>query len=359
MVTNSEGRVWSDLPVPPGELLQEELAAVGMTQQELARRTARPAQVINEIIRGKKQITHETALELERVLGIPAHVWVNLEADYQLTRARLRDEEQLRSQEDWLDEFPVREMEKLEWIPKRDKKIDKVRELLRFLGVASFSAWEQTVLGFRITPRAKVSPGALTVWLRKGELEGREVEMTPYDGARFRETLPAIRSLTRETPEAFTAKVRDLCANAGVAVVFIPELPKSGAHGSARWLTDDMALIQLSLRYKTNDHFWFSFFHEACHVLRHRIRDIHIDGIAGEDSDEEEEANGFAQDVLIPPDAWAAFVMTDPKTRAEVQRFAQEVGIAPGIVVGRLQREDRLPWTHLNGLKVRFKWIEE
>jgi len=177
MVTNATPRVWSDLAVPPGELLQEELDAIGMTQQEFAMRTGRPAQVINEIIRDKKRITHETALEFEKVLGIPAYFWVNLEADYQLTQARLRDQEELRRQEEWLKEFPVREMEKREWISRHTEKIDKVRELLRFLGAASFPAWRhtmETVLGYRITPHANVSEGALAAWLRKGELEGRE-----------------------------------------------------------------------------------------------------------------------------------------------------------------------------------------
>ena len=358
MVTNPKARVWSDLPIPAGELLQEELDAVGMTQQELARRTDRPAQVINEIIRGKKRITHETAIEFERVLGIPAHLWVNLEADYQLTEARLRDEEQLRRQEDWLDQFPVREMERRGWIPERSEKIDRVRELLGFLGVASFSAWQQTVVGFRITPGAKVSDGPLSVWLRKGELDGRKIEADPYDETRFRQVLSTIRTFTTGDPKDFVPRMTELCASAGVAVVFTPELPRSGAHGSARWLSEDKALVQLSLLRKTDDHLWFTFFHEACHVLRHRIREIHIDFPNGDDP-AEEEANRFAQDYLILPDAWVRFVKTDPRTRAEVSQFAAKVGIAPGIVVGRLQREGRLPWTHLNGLKVKLKWNEE
>lgn len=376
MVTNTDARAWSDLPIPPGELLQEELDAIGMTQQRLAMLTGRPAQVINEIIRGKKQITHETALELERVLGLPAHIWVNLEADYQLTSARLREQEELRKQEDWLQEFPVRELEKRAWIPKCKEKIDRVRELLKFLGVASFSAWSawrETVLQFRITSRANVSAGALAVWLRKGELDGRDAETLPYDEAKFRQALATIRALTTETPDVFEPELKKLCASAGVAVVFTPELPKSGAHGAARWLTDDTALIQLSLRYKTNDHLWFSFFHEACHVLLHLIRDIHIDtmegddrifdiridGIEGDDS-AEAEADRFAEDTLIPPDAWAQFVEAGSWDSATVQRFASEIDVAPGIVVGRLQHDGIVGWSStLNRLKVRFNWIEE
>src|SRR3989304_792391 len=111
MVTESIDRVVSDLPIPPGELLAEELEARGMNQKELADRTGRPEQTISEIINGKKSITHDTALELERVLGISADFWVNLEASYQLTKARLRDRSELEKQEDWLDFFPVRDFQ--------------------------------------------------------------------------------------------------------------------------------------------------------------------------------------------------------------------------------------------------------
>ena len=86
-------RVWSDLPIPPGEVLAEELNARGMTQKELATRLGRPAQAINEIIKAKKAITPETAIGLEQVLGIDAQFWTHIEADYRLTLARNRDRE--------------------------------------------------------------------------------------------------------------------------------------------------------------------------------------------------------------------------------------------------------------------------
>ncbi len=358
MVTDASARVWSDLVVPPGELLQEELNEIGMTQQEFAARSGRPPQVINEIILNKKRITYETALEFEKVLGIPAHFWVNLEADYQLSLARLRDREELRRQEEWLNEFPVREMEKREWIPLYQHKIDKVRALLRFLGVASFSAWRRATLGLRVTPKANVSEYALAAWLRKGELDGRESETKHYDRDRFEEALNSIRSLTTEPPKVFVARLKELCAHAGVAVVFTQELPRSGAHGSARWIAHDKALIQLSLRYRTNDHLWFSFFHEACHVLRHQVREIHVDGVGNGDS-KEEEANEFAADALIPRAEWTSFVNSGDRSLLAVREFAQKVGIASGIVVGRLQHEELIPWrSNLNRLKVRFEWIE-
>ena len=78
----------SDAAIPPGEFLQEHLNELGMSQAELARRLGRPRQVVNEIIRGKKAITAETALDLEGVLGTPAHIWLGLEQEYRLVLAR-------------------------------------------------------------------------------------------------------------------------------------------------------------------------------------------------------------------------------------------------------------------------------
>ena len=78
-----------NVAIPPGEHLDEELEARGMTQRALAQLLGRPPQMISEVIRGKKAITADFALELEGALGVPAHLWVNLEANYQLTRARL------------------------------------------------------------------------------------------------------------------------------------------------------------------------------------------------------------------------------------------------------------------------------
>lgn len=89
-MTNRTGAsVDSDLAIHPGVTLAEELEAREMTQKALAAAMDRPAQVVNEIVNGKKTITAETALQLEHVLDIPARFWMNLQTDYDLTVARL------------------------------------------------------------------------------------------------------------------------------------------------------------------------------------------------------------------------------------------------------------------------------
>ena len=88
---------YPDVAIPPGEYLAEEVAARGLSQKELARRMGRPVNAINEIVNGKKAITAATALQLESVMPeIPARFWLNLETDYQLTKALLKYRQQSR-----------------------------------------------------------------------------------------------------------------------------------------------------------------------------------------------------------------------------------------------------------------------
>ena len=363
-MTTEISRVVSDMAISPGEVLQEEIEARGMSQKELAARLGRPPQVINEIIRAKKAITPDTAIGLGKVLGIDPQYWINLETDYRMTLARDREKAALAEYVQWLDAYPIREMIKRGWIEAGRDRISRLKALLAFLEVAVPEplAYQEAV-GFRITEAAqkKVSPGALAVWLRKGELEARERVTADYDADVFRAALGDIRQLTEDPPAKFVPAMTDLCAQAGVALCLVPELPKSGANGSARWLSDRKAMIQMSIRGKWADIFWFTFFHEACHLLHRRTRRrIVIDGIADPDTAGlKAEADEFARDLLIPTDAWGAFCESGSFTPQSVRRFARSVQIAPFIVVGRLQKEKRLPYNRLTSLKRRYKWCQQ
>lgn len=357
---NDGGSVESGRPIAPGEYLREELAKRHMSQTELARRMGRPAQVLNEIVNGKKALTEETALELERVLNTPAGVWVNLEARYQLALARSAEVEALEGQQVWLERFPVREMERRSWIPRSTTAANRVRNVLRFFGVASFATWEehQEALGFRVTGNARIDAGALAAWVRKGELDGRAIETAEYDEAQFREVLQRARGYTRQAPEVAWRELQTWCARAGVAAVVVPEFPKIGANGVARWLTPSKALVQLNLRYRWSDIFWFTFFHEAGHILMHESRRVFVelDGNPRRDP-HEAEANHLAEEILIPGEAWERFLLQSTFEHQQITAFATEIGVHPGIVVGRLQHLELVPWgSKLNALRERLMW---
>ena len=85
-MSRTKGRIYSDIAIPPGKILLDTIKALSISQTELARRMDQPIQAINEIIKGKKEITADTAAQLEKVLGTPAYIWLNLERGYRLNR---------------------------------------------------------------------------------------------------------------------------------------------------------------------------------------------------------------------------------------------------------------------------------
>ncbi|MYB77113.1 MAG: ImmA/IrrE family metallo-endopeptidase [Chloroflexi bacterium] len=282
-----------------------------------------------------------------------------------MTLARNREQKAIAANVRWLDEYPIREMIKRGWLEAGRDKPSRLQALLNFLGVANAEPRVyQNAVGFRITEAAqeKVSIGALAAWLRQGELEAQEVQTADYDEDAFCRALFAIRGMTEDPPEEFEPAMRALCAEAGVAFCTVQELPKSGANGATRWLTPQKALIQMSLRNKWADIFWFTFFHEACHVLMHRRqRSVVIDGLDAdpEAAAIEAEADQFARDLLIPPREWRAFCAMRLFAPSSVREFARTVGVAPFVVVGRLQKEKKIRYSQLSSQKVRYQWTTD
>jgi addiction module HigA family antidote len=347
--------------VPPGETLAETLEALGMTQAELAERMGRPLKTINEIIAGKAMITADTALQLEKVLGAPASFWTNRERLYRDALARRRETGELEQHLDWLKGMPVKDLVRAGWISAVADPVGQLRVVLGFFGVAGVeewrALWESPEAVFRQSAAFTANRAATAAWLRRGELDAQKVDCSPFDEGVFTGALQELRSFTSKEPAQFVPALREQCAAGGVAVVFVPPLAGVRAYGVTRWLHSTKALVQLSLRGKTDDHLWFTFFHEAGHVLKHGKRAVFV-----EDGDErvaardprEAEADAFACDLLIPPADYERFCANDDFSIAAIRRFASRIGIAPGIVAGRLQHERKVPFSRGNQLKRRF-----
>jgi addiction module HigA family antidote len=345
---------------PPGETLMEAIEMRGMTQTDLAARTGRTPKLINEIIKGKAPITADTALQLERVLGVSAEFWNNRERQYREALSRRDEGQQLADAVGWLRRFPLGAMSQLGWIRKRKDNVDQLRELLNYFGVASPKAWEdywsQMQVSYRKSTAFNADLHALRAWLRKGEVEGQSLECAAYDATAFRRMLGKIRALTVEEPQVFQPRLIEWCAACGVAVAFVPELPKIRASGAMRWLTPTKALIQVNLRYKKDDHFWFTVFHEAGHMLNDSKKMLFVDTERFE-GEYEDAANRFAAEQLVPQAALTAFAVSKRHlSKMDIVSFARRQGVAPGIVVGQLQHRKKLQYAHCNDLKRTFVW---
>jgi HTH-type transcriptional regulator / antitoxin HigA len=362
MASTSQDRYDPDHVSPPGETLKDLLEERNLTQAELATRMGRPQKTISEIVNGKAAITPETALQLELVLGVPARFWNSREQRYREYLARAEQQAVLAEQLEWARRFPLRELGKMGFIPKVREPAEQVRYTLGFLGVSSPAQWSdifgQCEVAFRRSTAFDADEYALGAWLRVGVLQAQDIRLASFDKGAFLERLQTIRALTTLEPADFQPQVRSLCAEAGVAVVFVPQLPKSRVSGATRWLSSTSALIQLSLRYKTNDHLWSTFFHEAAHLLLHGKRAIFLD--TGKSEGElEKQADAWASEFLIPRNAFEELSNDPPYSKAKIVAFAERIGIAPGIVVGRLQHERKVLFSHCNDLKVRLQWSTE
>lgn len=359
MTNTIENRYAPDFISPPGETLAEILEERNMSQSELAQRMGRPRKTINEIIKGKAEITSDTALQIELVLGTPASFWMERERLYREYLARKNENQRLKGYLGWLTKIPYRQMTKLGWLKFYEDKIEQLRESLIFFAVVSPEQWEEIwgrnlSIDFRKSQAFESDQGAITAWLRQGEIEASKINCADYNELKFRDVLQQIRLLTVKSIKVFQPQMIDLCAAAGVALVFVPELPKTRVHGATRWLGSQKALIQLSDRYKTNDHFWFSFFHEAGHIVLHGKRILFLEGQDIQDKIKEKEADIFAANLLINSRDWQRFIANNCLSKKAINQFAEQQGIHPGIIVGRLQHEQIISDQNCNDLKDKY-----
>lgn len=347
-----------DYAVAPGATLKETLEMRGLSQSDLAARTDMAEKTISQIINGIAPITYETAERFELVLGVPATFWNRREMAYREHLARKEATDRLAADVDWLKEIPVKILKDRKFIPAEAEGSDLVRLVLQFFGVSSQEAWRATWLDPAAQYRGKAAqekrPGYVAAWLRIGELQADSLQAQPFDADQFRRALDEIRSLTRESASVWRKKAPELCAAAGVALVFTKEIPSAAVSGVARWLTKDKALIQVSLKYKSDDQLWFTMFHEAGHILLHPKKPVFVDYGYSDETTEEKEANAFARDRLIPPSFRARLPYL--RTRPQILAFAEQIGISAGIVVGRLQFDGLVYQSAFNDLKRKFDW---
>ena len=359
----------SDLPIPPGEYLEEVISELGMTKGELARRMGRPASKLSAIFKGTKAITPDTAMRLEKVLGVPANIWLGLEAEYRLAlahRQEAREEEQLKKETKLLTPFCFGELTKLGFVTKHSSRRENVLELQRFFGVASLESVLEVrryQAAFRVgkAGAAPVKPHAVASWLRMGELLAQEIPCAPFDRSKLESSLDAIRAMTLMKPEEFQEKLRKLLAECGVALVIAPHFPGTKAHGATFWLNRDKAVLMLTNRGRWADIFWFSLFHELGHILLHDRRETFIEDeeATADLKKQEEEADAFAAERLIPPADYERFVARRDFYPKSIAQFARDLGIDAGIVVGRLQHDGLLLPNWGNKLRTRYIWAKE
>jgi addiction module HigA family antidote len=352
----SNETVYPDKITLPGETVRESLEVLGLTQADLARRMGRPPKTINEIIKGKAAITPDTAIELEKALGAPASFWNSLERRYREVLAHNKARSAYEKQVPLLSQYPYDELAKHGLVRRLVDPVGRVSELLRFFGAADLQTVPSLMpAAFRTAKCRKASPGSCAAWVRIAEMNASKVSLAPFNRRKWLDTLMRIREYTCEPAEVFQEKMVRSCAGSGVAVVFFPHLEKTYANGVAKWIDKDHALIQLSIRGRLSDIFWFSFYHEAAHILLHSKRQTFIDGDFRKDA-LEREADRCAADLLIPQKAYMGFKSAGDYSEKAIKGFSRTLGVAPCMVIGRLAHDEIVAHSYLRHLRPKLEW---
>lgn len=344
--------------IHPGEILEEVLEENYCKKREFANRCGVSAKTISQIINCKSNISPEMALIFERVLGISAELWINLDTKYRLFEARQNEIEKFSNQIEWINKFPLKELVKRGYLPHLEKNTNLVGAILSFFKISDISNWEQKYNNYQISYRKSTAYKknciySLASWIRIVENKAELIDVTAYSKTKFLNSINKIRELDIKNFAKLKEKIIKYCSDAGVAIIFEPEISKTHVSGATFWARKDKAVIGITLRYKSDDHFWFTLFHEFAHILLHSKKEIFIDDEKSENIDTENEANEFAKNILIAPKKYERFISEGHFTASRIKEFAEKINISPGVIVGRLQKEGLINYNRLNNLKNR------
>ena len=330
----------------PGETLTEKLDEMKMGPKEFALRSGKPEKTIIAILKGESSITPDMAVQFENVTKITANFWMNHQRSYDEFVARQKRQTVIQQAISWAKQFPLADMIKKGWLPQVTTIEEKTMEMLAFFSFSNHTAWEdyyfnqQLKVAFRISLAHIKEPYAISAWLRKGELQAAELQVGEYSEKKFKEALPKLKAIMANHPEDFFHQLQSICSEAGVKVVHTPCINKAPISGSTRWL-NDTPFIQLTGRYNRNDIFWFTFFHEAGHIILHGKKDIFLENLEYSDKDleKEKEADSFAIKWTFSEEEEAEIVESLPLKNQDIKKFAKKFKTHPAIIIGRLQRK--------------------
>ena len=335
----------------PGVDIKDELEARGMSQGELAKNLGIERSQLNEIIRGKRNITPHLALLLEKALGIDADYWMNAQKQYELDKARIDENTRKRSEaiEKWQHikpSIPTKHFRRLRII--NDDPVEDIPKLKVLYEVDDTSripemAEEAAADYYRKSEKLEVSPVNLQGWKQLAKYTARGIKPdNPFNKKAKDKLLAELNEILLENSKT-KDRIKTSLSKYGIILVYQPHFEKTPVDGIS-FMIDGTPSIALTLRHKRIDNFAFTLFHELGHIFLHLVEDrTHEEFVDLQDTykysadKKEQEANTFASDHLIPSDKWEDFFRTHSRFDDKlITDFADELRIHPAIVFGRI-----------------------
>jgi Zn-dependent peptidase ImmA (M78 family) len=251
------------------------------------------------------------------------------------------------------------------WVIATRKAEEKAVALFDFFGMSSHESWENFYLkgalpaSFRISLTHAKVPHAISAWLRMGDIEAGKLNAPAYSKKALKTALPDLKAVMADQPDDYREQAQKILLATGVKLVFISCIKKAPVNGVARWIEkNNTPLIQISSRYKRNDIFWFSLFHEIGHIFLHGKKEIFLENVdyEGADQDKEDEADAFAEAWTFTKAQEQEVLEALPLTDDEIRGFAQGFGTHPAMIVGRLHHLEVYHPIQGQDLIVKLKW---
>ncbi|EPY9794425.1 ImmA/IrrE family metallo-endopeptidase [Klebsiella variicola] len=341
---------------PPGDTIIDLMDEHGISDEELSKKIGLSLDRGQQLLEGKLRLNPSLADKLEELFSVSTDFWIRREDAY---RRQIEHIQKVNS--DWLESLPVRDMMEFGWIPKTTTRESKFRHCLSFFGIHSVSEFfhkihsDAPLVAFRKSLNLTTEPVADLVWLTRAEQLSAKQVCAEWNKKALQALLPELRRATNEPDMGiFITQIRRLLATAGVSLIVLPTPRGCRASGATCFFTPDRATLVMSFRYLTDDHFWFTLFHEIGHLILHEAVQVRAEGKEGLSTEEEKEADTFAVDVLIPEEYRQQLRRYGVRHWRDIVRTARKIGVSKGIVLGYLQHEGNIPFSHLNRLKVRY-----
>lgn len=350
-----------DLLIHPGETLAEVLVDRNMTQNELAVRTGVTPKHISKVVNGNASITADFAAKLEYALNIEASFWMNLQSEYDLERISCEDQESITETEIdiakqlkdiWSYLVDIKKFE-----PIRLHK-DRVLSLRKFLDVSNLMVIPrlQNNAVFRRASHTTINPYVLFAWQKLCAMKVAESKTTnTLDLDKLRNHIPKIKSLMFKEINTALSELKTLLGECGIKFTVIQNFRGAPVQGYIEKTNNGGLLLCLTIRGKYADIFWFSLFHEIAHILYEDFEHGYVD-YDFEENETENRANEFASDILITPDSYSDFVNNADFSLDAINSIAKKNNIPNFIVIGRLQKQELIPWTEYTDFKIRYEW---
>jgi len=342
----------------PGESIQTALLERDWDLSRFAAEVHLDENAAAGLLDGSADMTVAVARELAQALGGSSRFWLSREARY-------RESLEWVHADRWVSLLPANEMASLGWIDAPKDWFGRIAAFMDFFGVESplQMTAEHTQIAdakFRSTPTEPKHEATVAAWVRQVELESEVVTCSPWDRNAFAAVLPQAAALSRQAdPRDFLPSLKQLAASTGVVVVVVRAPTGCPVSGVSITLESGRRVIGLSARYRSDDHFWFTFLHEAAHIVLHEgvgmyIDDIERDGSPGSEGPEAE-ADQFASEMLLPSELLEK--LPNRITPVTIHGLANRASVSPGVVLGQLQHAGLVSYrSKMNRLKHRYSW---